>query len=280
MKSMNSMNSMWEMLKSVYHVVVPLSIRNSRLVSRLKGFVYESLFGYDAIYDSDYYARFVEGPAVRSAEAISESILLDLRPKTVVDVGCGTGPLLEALRKRGCQVLGLEYSEAALQYCRTRKLDVRKFNLERDTLADDLTFDVGISIEVAEHLPDKAAGRYVDLLARLSSVFVFTAAPPGQGGNDHVNEQPPSYWISKFRAVGFVHDEGLSRRWRESWRDSTVVDSMYYQNLMIFRRDGADDIAPGAPLDPERSRGPDHTDPKNPLDGEGGTAGARRTPEP
>lgn len=244
------------MLKSAYHVVVPLAIRESRFVSRLKGFVYEGLFGYDAIYDPDYYARFVEGPAVRSAEAISESILLDLRPKTVVDVGCGTGALLEALRKRGCGVLGLEYSEAALQYCRARKIEVRKFDLERDTLEDDLTFDVVISMEVAEHLPHKVARRYVDLVTRLSSVIVFTAAPPGQGGNDHVNEQSPSYWIRKFRAAGFLHDEGLSRRWRESWRDGNLVDSMYYQNLMIFRRDGTDEVA---------SRGPDHTYAKNYL---------------
>jgi SAM-dependent methyltransferase len=86
------------------------------LVSRLKGFIYKYLFGHDAIYDSDYYASSVEDPAARSAEAISESILLDLQPSTVVDVGCGTGALLEALRRRGCQVFGFEYSEAALRY--------------------------------------------------------------------------------------------------------------------------------------------------------------------
>jgi len=143
------------------------------------------------------------------------------------------------LRRRGCQVLGLEYSEAALRYCRSRDLDVRKFDLERDTLADDQTFDVAISIEVAEHLPEKISGRYVALLARLSSVIVFTAAPPGQGGHDHVNEQPPSYWISKFQALGFAYDEELSRLWRESWREKAVVAYWYFQNLMIFRRMGS-----------------------------------------
>lgn len=194
---------------------------------------------HDAIYDSDYYASIVEGPAVSSAEAISHSILLDLRPNTIVDVGCGTGALLEVLRRRGCQVLGLEYSEAALRYCRSRDLDVRKFDLERDTLADDRTFDVAISMEVAEHLPEKISGRYVALLARLSSVIVFTAAPPGQGGRDHVNEQPPSYWISKFQALGFAYDEELSRLWRESWREKAVVAWWYFQNLMIFRRMGS-----------------------------------------
>jgi len=33
----------------------------------------------------------------------------------IIDVGCGTGALLEALRDRGCDVFGLEYSEAALK---------------------------------------------------------------------------------------------------------------------------------------------------------------------
>ena len=226
-------------LKRIYRVVVPLSIRTSGLVSRLKGFIYKYPFAHDAIYDADYYASTVEGPAVSSAEVISESILFSLRPDTIVEVGCGTGALLEALRRRGCQVLGLEYSEAALQYCRWRGLAVRKFDLERDTLADDRTFDVAISMEVAEHLPEKISGRYVALLTRLSGVIVFTAAPPGQGGLDHVNEQPPSYWISKFQALGFAYDEELSKLWREGWRETAVVAWWYFQNLMIFRRVGS-----------------------------------------
>ena len=230
------MSSPLGILKRIYRIVVPLSIRTSGLVLRLKGIIYKHPFAHNAIYDSDYYASTVEGPAASSAEAISQSILLDLRPNTIVDVGCGTGALLEALRRGGCQVLGLEYSEAALQYCRSRNLDVWKFDLERDTLADDRTFDVAISMEVAEHLPEKISGRYVALLARLSSVIVFTAASPGQGGLDHVNEQPPSYWISKFQALGFVYDEELSRLWRESWRETAVVAWWYFQNLMIFRR--------------------------------------------
>jgi hypothetical protein len=90
-------------------------------------------------------------------------------------------------------------------------------------------------MEVAEHLPEAVADRYVELLTSLSPLVVFTAAPPGQGGSDHVNEQPPSYWILKFQQRDFGHDDGLTRRWRESWEASGVVESWYHQNLMIFR---------------------------------------------
>jgi SAM-dependent methyltransferase len=224
------------MLQRIYRAVVPLRIRQSRFVSRVRWFIFERLRGHDAIYDSAYFARDVEATAALSAQAMAESIWADLHPLTVVDVGCGTGALLAALQSRGCAGVGLEYSEAALAYCRERKLDVRKFDLERETLADDRTFDVAISMEVAEHLPENRADRYIALLTRLARVIVFTAAPPGQGGRDHVNEQPASYWIAKFGAAGFTVDDRLSSKWRESWAQGGVVAAWYHRNLMVFRR--------------------------------------------
>jgi SAM-dependent methyltransferase len=219
-------------IKRAYRKILPVSIRNSPMIDLLKG----KLLAHDAIYDSEYYETIAEGPAARSAGTISDSILSEFNPRSVVDVGCGTGAMLHALRERGCKVFGLEYSEAALVYCRKRQLDVRKFDLENDMLKNDRKFDLALSVEVAEHLPESVADRYVDLLASLSKVIVFTAAPPGQGGSDHVNEQPPSYWIAKFHQRGYEHGHDLSRRWGDHWKASGNVESWYYQNLMIFRQ--------------------------------------------
>jgi SAM-dependent methyltransferase len=224
-----------DLVRKLYRTLLPESLRRLPLVERLK----TRLFGHDLIYDAQYFETTVEGPAVRSAGRIAGSIVDDFRPGSVVDVGCGTGALLEALRDRGCTVFGLEYAEAALRYCRARRLDVAKFDLERSAFRDGRAFDVAVSMEVAEHLPETAADRYVDLLTRLSPVVVFTAAPPGQGGADHVNEQPPAYWIARFRQRGFDHAEAQSRRWRERWRAAGDVASWYTDNLMIFRRGGA-----------------------------------------
>lgn len=220
-------------VKRVYLTIVPARVRKSSIVGRLKA---RMPFMHDMSYDAHYYEGTVEAAAVRSAGAIADSIVESFHPAKVVDVGCGTGAVLAALRDRNCTVFGLEYSSAALDYCRKRKLDVAKFDLENDSLKNGRRFDVAVSLEVAEHLPQSVADRYVDLLTSLSDSVVFTAAQPGQGGMDHVNEQPASYWISKFQQRGFLHSEELTRNWRADWKSGGTVQPWYYANLMIFRK--------------------------------------------
>lgn len=78
-------------------------------------------------------------------------------------------------------------------------------------LARDLTvplslerrFDLALSLEVAEHLPAAAADHFVASLTRLASVILFSAAIPDQGGEGHLNEQWPDYWVERFAAHGF-----------------------------------------------------------------------------
>jgi len=64
---------------------------------------------------------------------------------------------------------------------------------------------------------------------------VFSAARPGQGGSDHVNEQPPEYWITRFEQNGFVCDHERTERWRAAWA-KRGVRWWYCQNLLVFVR--------------------------------------------
>ncbi|MEL7345935.1 MAG: hypothetical protein AAFN59_13950, partial [Pseudomonadota bacterium] len=97
------------------------------------------------------------------------------------------------------------------------------------------TFDIALSTEVAEHLPATIADPYVDFLIAISDTVIMTAATPGQGGTDHVNEQPNAYWIEKFDARGFAHDAGETEDWRSDWK-VRGVDRARAKNVMIFRR--------------------------------------------
>jgi SAM-dependent methyltransferase len=193
---------------------------------------------HDKIYTRDYYAADVEEGAVRSAAVMARSIFAWAKPQTVIDVGCGTGSLLEAFGKLGCDGRGLEYSQAGLDYCRRRGLAVQKFNIEKDSLADDARCDLAVSFEVAEHLPARSAGRYAALLCGLSPRVVMSAATPGQGGRGHLNEQPHAYWIEKLAGHGLRFDAATSRRFADEWK-AAGASHWYCDNVMAFARGGA-----------------------------------------
>ncbi len=188
---------------------------------------------HNEIYDATYYRR-VDAAIQSSAVIMADSIVEELNPETVIDVGCGTGALLQALGSRGIQGLGLDFSEAALEICRSRGLDVRRFDLASDSSSELGQFDLVASTEVAEHLPPEVAGRYLDLLCRLGRTILITAATPGQGGTSHVNEQSHEYWIDKLDKRGFELADDLSARLRTSWETQGVVP-YYYRNVMVFR---------------------------------------------
>jgi len=188
---------------------------------------------HDEIYDAQYYAQDVEPLMARSAETIAQTVVDELRPGRVIDVGCGTGLLLAALRRHGVQGSGFEYARAALEVCWQRGLDVQRLDLEHDPIPADRA-DVIISTEVAEHLPANCADRFVQILTRMGPWVVLTAAVPGSGGTDHVNEQPNEYWIEKFAQHGFGYERERSLSWRQQWARAGV-GHCFASSLMLFR---------------------------------------------
>ena len=205
----------------------PLQALRGGLVSRLA-----CRARHDEIYDAEYFDRFVEPTMAMSCDIIAHTIIEELNPRTVVDVGCGTGLLLQSLKTSGIRVLGLENAVAAISTCRQRGIRVEKFDIENEP-ARDWNADVVVSTEVAEHLPSSCADRFVDLLTSISENIVLSAALPGSGGNDHVNEQPNEYWIGKLRRRGYHFDRERSEHWRRRWREAGVA-GCFARSVMIF----------------------------------------------
>ena len=185
-------------------------------------------------YPKEFYSD-LEGTALPSGRRIVP-ILVDLTaPAAVVDFGCGDGSWLSVFRDHGAtRILGLDGDWVDERQLRIPPADFRRAHLDR-AVAVDGRFDLAMSLEVAEHLPESRAAGFVAELARLAPVVLFSAAPPFQGGMHHVNEQWPSYWAALFADHGFRPLDIL--RW-QVWNDPQVT-WWYKQNLLLFARDDA-----------------------------------------
>ncbi|WP_244834522.1 class I SAM-dependent methyltransferase [Clostridium sp. BJN0001] len=77
-----------------------------------------------------------------------------LKNPRILDLGCGTGALLEMLEKDG-QVSGLEYEKSAVEYCNKNFGDkVKQGSLPDDIPFHENGFDVLVSCDVLEHVED------------------------------------------------------------------------------------------------------------------------------
>lgn len=194
-------------------------------------------------YDRAFYLDQAAGSA-RSASVIVP-LLHELLPvRSVCDVGCGVGTWLRCWLDEGAaDVLGIDGDHVSRDQLLIPGDNFCAADL-RQPLPCDRRFDLAMSLEVAEHLPPTRAESFVADLASLAPVVLFSAAIPGQGGTQHVNERWQSYWASLFAREGFVVVDALRPR---IWHDERI-DYWYRQNILLFCRHGAIETS-ALPLD-------------------------------
>ena len=164
-----------------------------------------------------------------SARRILPIVFDAVHPKTVVDVGCGVGTWLDVARSLGASTTGFEGEWVKSLPPTYPGLDIRAADLEQ-SLRLDQRFDLAISMEVAEHLSPARADSFVADLVALAPNVLFSAAVPGQGGNNHINEQWQSYWAERFATHGYGPRDIV----RPKVRDDRGVAYWYRQNAVLY----------------------------------------------
>jgi hypothetical protein len=199
--------------------------------------------GEERFYTAKFY-RELESTR-QSAMEILPIIIELLKPSSIIDVGCGSGHWLAAAAELGMtDFLGVDGGWAKESQL---AIPAEKF-VARDLstpLKLDRRFDLALSLEVAEHLPESAAGTFVQNLCSAADMIVFSAAIPEQGGRHHVNEQWPPYWAGLFHGSGYQCYDVLRPR---IWNNPRIA-WYYAQNCMIFSRTHVPSLGqPGRPL--------------------------------
>jgi SAM-dependent methyltransferase len=179
--------------------------------------------------------RYVHEESVHNFSAAREIVpfIMDLiDPKSVVDVGCGTGTWLKVFNdNKVSDFIGIDGDYVDKEFLKINIDVFIEHNLETPYISDR-NFDLVISLEVAEHLIEDSADIFIETLTKLGNTIIFSAAIPNQGGQNHLNEREPAYWISKFQKQGFICYDVI----RPIFWENINVDCWYKQNILLFSK--------------------------------------------
>lgn len=168
-----------------------------------------------------------------SAQALLPVVFEMVRPTSVIDFGCGPGSWLAECRRLGAgRVLGVDGDFVPREKLEIRGDEFLAVDLSRPAEPPEACrgFDLAMCLEVAEHLPHRAARPLVKALTTAAPVVLFSAAVPGQLGTHHINEQWPRYWERLFRERGFVKLDPFRKL---VWQDGRIA-WYYRQNVLLY----------------------------------------------
>jgi len=192
---------------------------------------------------ANYYAEEMYEPdrTLGSARVVVPMVVALTHPSSVLDVGCGRGAWLSAFREQGIEnVVGLDGDYIKPSTLKIPADRFRPTDLSGKFKVPENRFDLAICLEVAEHLPAANSLHLVRQLASASAQVLFSAAPPGQGGEGHINCQPLSHWRKIFEELSFR----MLDPFRPRLRDNRSVEWWYRQNMVLFATPSAIDGNP------------------------------------
>ena len=122
----------------------------------------------------------------------------DLTGKRILDIGCGWGPILNAVRERGGEAIGLTLSPGQVAHCMSHGLDARLLNYKDIAVGQLGQFDGIVSIGAIEHfcgIDEQLAGHQDDVYRRFFEICASLLKPGGRLYLQTMtwNDDPPDY---------------------------------------------------------------------------------------
>ena len=183
---------------------------------------------------------YIHDTQVHNLQAPKEIVPILIKmfsPKSVVDVGCGLGTFLRVFKENGItNILGIDgpWVDKTLLFENISPVFFLETNLNEE-LHLAKKFDMALCLEVAEHLHKDNANNIVSTLTNLSDVIVFSAAIPSQGGQNHINEQWPTYWLNLFSQHGYNEYDIL----RPIFWNRDDIFFWYKQTMFVLVKEGS-----------------------------------------
>lgn len=150
----------------------------------------------------------------------TQAIEMIEKGQRVLDVACGDGLLMSALKKKGALVSGVDISDEAVKKCKAKGLDVSAVDIATEKLPfSDSTFDTVIMLDVLEHLYTPEV--FLREAVRVSKKSIIISVPNFNSlparlqvlfGNVPENNRPNKghvFWFNYENLKRIIEDEGL-----------------------------------------------------------------------
>lgn len=189
-------------------------------------------------FDAYYFAHCCGRPYGRDPEwltffgRIADRIVSDIGPRTVLDVGCAWGLLVEALRARGVEAYGTDVSSYAISkvapevaaYCRVSSIAEPM----------DRRYDLIVCMEVVEHVAAAECDRGLQNLAHATDDLLFSSSPFDYREPTHVNVRPPAEWAEALARLGLFRDVDFDASFITPWawrakRDTPTLHGLVHR---------------------------------------------------
>lgn len=138
------------------------------------------------------------------SRSVADRLVGVANPAAVLDVGCGTGLLVRALREKGVDAVGLDVSGQAIEASHP---DVRPhLHVASATEPIEGRYSLVTCIEVLPHLSPAEAQVAIDRMCEVTDRVVLSADPADHRQPTHVTTRPTATWAAAFA------ERGLFRR--------------------------------------------------------------------
>jgi glycosyltransferase involved in cell wall biosynthesis len=168
------------------------------------------------------------------AKSIAKWVKDSIKPKNVLDIGCGPGTYVEELIAEGVDAFGIDIDD---------RVEGKDYLAKESIFDTKRTADTVMTFEVLEHIDPAYADQEVDALYNAiesGGTLIFTAAQPGQGGVGHINCRKKEYWGKKLVAKGLVFDEALTADITKALLENRYNQENYMgwfvNNVMVFKK--------------------------------------------
>lgn len=167
---------------------------------------------------------------------------------SVLDVGCGTGAVMQLAQTLGYRAHGIDMSPDALTYCKAKNLTVTLSTAEKINFPD-ASFEVVVALDVLEHVQDHAAAvREIARVLKPGGIFIATVPAHPELWSYH---DVALHHVRRYRQAEFVAVLNSALRVEYcSWIHAVILGPAAVRRLFIKKAGagGESDVQPASRL--------------------------------